>query len=86
MDQNIYVLYAGGSNFSFFTTVIVKNFEVDYLLNCWSYRNTGSRWSIILDFQQLFLLAKLIRHMVREIANLPKADKSILFQIVLDEN
>jgi hypothetical protein len=31
----------GGPNFSYFTTVIVLNFEADYLLNPWTYRNTG---------------------------------------------
>ncbi len=45
MDQNVYVLYTGGPNFSYFTTVIVINFvinfEADYLLNRWTYRNTG---------------------------------------------
>jgi hypothetical protein len=33
IDQNVYVLYAGGPNFSYFTTFIVINFETDYLLN-----------------------------------------------------
>jgi hypothetical protein len=28
-------------NFSHFTTVIVINFEADYLLNRWTYRTTG---------------------------------------------
>jgi hypothetical protein len=85
MDQNVYVLYAaaGGPNFSYFTTVIVINFEADYLLNCWTYRNTGFHWFIIFYFQQLLLLPKIDQTTVREIANLRKADKSILFQIVL---
>ena len=34
-------------------------FEADYLLNCWTYRNTGLRWFIIFDFQQLSLLPKI---------------------------
>jgi hypothetical protein len=59
MDPNVYVLYAGGPNFSFFTTVIVINFEADYLLNRGTYRNTGFRWFIIFDFQQFLLLAKI---------------------------
>ena len=33
MAQNVYELYAGGPNFSYFTTVIVINFEAKYLLN-----------------------------------------------------
>ena len=36
IDQNISVLYAGGPNFLYFTTVIVINFEADYLLNPWT--------------------------------------------------
>jgi hypothetical protein len=48
MDQNVYVLYAGRPNFSYFTTVIVINFEADYLLNRWTYRNTGV--TLILNF------------------------------------
>jgi hypothetical protein len=37
----LYVLDAGWPNFLYFTTVIVINFEADYLLNRWTYRNTG---------------------------------------------
>ncbi len=59
MDQNVYVLYAGGPNFSFFTTVIVINFDVDFLLNPGVTETRGSRWFIIFDFQQLLLLAKI---------------------------
>jgi len=33
-----------GPNFSFFTTVIVISFEVDYLLNRWSYSNIRNLW------------------------------------------
>jgi hypothetical protein len=79
---SMYYIYAGGPNFSYFTTVIVMNFEADYLLNRWTYRNTGVAF-IIFDLQQLLLLAKLIRPTVREIANLQKADKFILCQTVL---
>jgi hypothetical protein len=83
-DQNVYVLGAGGPNFSFFTTVIVINFEVDYLLNRWSYRNTGVGLVHNFLFPATFIIGKkLIRPTVREIGNLQKADKSILFQIVL---
>jgi hypothetical protein len=66
MNQNVYVLYAGGPNF-----YIIINFEVDYLLNRWSYRNTGglvgSEFFISSNF---YYWQKLIRPTVREIANL----------------
>ena len=54
--------------------VIIINFEVDYLLNRWSYRNTGglvgSEFFISSNF---YYWQKLIRPTVREIANLWKA-------------
>ena len=39
MGQNVYVLYASGSNF---TTVIAINFEADNLRNHWTWENKGS--------------------------------------------
>ncbi len=59
MDQNVYVLYAGGPNFAYFTTVIAISCEADYLLNRWTYRNRGSNEFIIFNFKQLSLLAKI---------------------------
>ncbi len=58
-EMSMYYLYASRPNFSYFTTVIVINFEADYLLNCWTYRNTGSRWFIFFDFQELLILSKI---------------------------
>jgi hypothetical protein len=61
MDQNVYVLahlYAGGPNFSYFTTVIVINFEADYLLNRWTYRNTGVSLVHNFLFPATFITAK----------------------------
>ena len=56
-EMSMYYLYASRPNFSYFTTVIVINFEADYLLNRWTYRNTC--WFIIFNFQQLLLLTKI---------------------------
>jgi hypothetical protein len=63
---------------------MVINFEADYLLNPWSYRNTGSHCFIISDFQQFVLLAKIETTSGYGDKNARKAHKYILFQIVLD--
>jgi len=48
-----------GPNFSFFTTVIVISFEVDYLLNRWSYRNTGVTLGHNFLFPATFITGKI---------------------------
>ena len=83
MDQNVYVLFAGGPNFSYFTTVIVISFEASTNGLTETQR---SCWFIIFDFQQLLLLPKLIRPLVMELENARKADKSILVPIVVGYN
>jgi hypothetical protein len=58
MDQNVFVVYAGGPNLSYFTTVIFINFEADYFLNPWTYRNTGATLVHNFWFPANFISAK----------------------------
>jgi len=58
MDQNVYVLYAGGPNLSYFSTVIVINFEADYLLNRWTHRNMGVPLAHNFQFPTTFISGK----------------------------
>jgi hypothetical protein len=63
IDQNVYLLYNGGPNFSYFTIVIVLNFQSDYLLNHWTYINMG--------VHNFYYWQKLFRPTVREIDSKP---------------
>jgi hypothetical protein len=80
---NVYVLYIGGPNFSNFTTVIVMNFEADYLCNCWTWKSTGLHKFIIFYFKQLLLLAQIDLTHCYKVREPPKKLISKLFQIVL---